>query len=109
MQKILIALSAFTDKGNDEELTKVDLRKPAPVPNIPNLETPKTFKEIFPKFDVPESDKDEETHLDDLNKHVSQATLEIGKQPDRHTRYQLRRVAQMSVRYENNTMPDENL
>lgn len=116
MQKIFISLSAFSDKGNDEELTKFDLRKHAPVPNIPNLETPKTFKAIFPKFDMPKSDKtdddNEDTakkYLSDLNKQVAEAALEIGKQPDRRTRYQLRRVARMSVRYENNTMPNENI
>jgi hypothetical protein len=55
---------------------------------------------------------EEEVHnryLDELNNHVVQATLEIGKRPDLRTRYQLRRVAQMSVRYENNTMPNENI
>lgn len=113
-------MSAFSDKGNDEELTKVDLRKPESIPNIPNLETPKTFKGIFPKFDMPESDKEPDAgdkepedlatkYLADLNKQVAEAALEIGKQPDRRTRYQLRRVARMSVRYENNTMPNENI
>jgi len=142
MQKIFIALSAFSDKGNDEELTKVDLRKPESVPNYPNLQTPKQFKDIFPKIDIPEpkgglspksteeSDKLSETkeksvksgesnlltesealdrYLAELNNHLSEATLELGKQPDRHTRYQLHRVNQMSVRYENNTMPNENI
>ena len=98
MQRILISLSAFSDKGNDEELTKIDLRSPAPVPNIDLDITPRA---------VPEQDND--SHLADLNKHVAQATLEIGRRPDLHTRYQLRRVAQMSVRYENNTMPNENI
>lgn len=143
MQKIFIALSAFSDKGNDEELTKVDLRKPEAVPNYPNLQTPKQFKDIFPKIDVPKAkggffpkfaekfgnelremkeknvkagegrllteSEVQDRHLSELNNHVSEATLELGKQPDRHTRYQLHRVNQMSVRYENNTMPNENI
>lgn len=111
MQKILISLSAFTDKGNDEELTKLDPVPVVPRPNIPNLETPKTFKDIFPKFDMPASDKKDtaDQHADDLNKHVAEATIELGKLPDRSTRYQLRRVSQMSVRYENNTAPNENI
>lgn len=99
MQKILISLSAFSDKGNDEELTKIDLRSPAPVPNID--------LDITPRVNLDEQDNDK--HLADLNQHVAQATLEIGRRPDLHTRYQLRRVAQMSVRYENNTMPNENI
>lgn len=88
MQRILISLSAFSDKGNDEELTKVDLRPLAPVPNI---------------------DNDPVAHLRELNEHVSNAVLEIGKLPDLHTRYQLRRLVKMAVRYENSTMPDENI
>lgn len=110
MQKIFIALSAFTDKGDDEELTKIDLRPPAPIPNL-DLEQHKRaepdVKETSGKLLT--EDEVHNRYLDELNNHVVQATLEIGKRPDLRTRYQLRRVAQMSVRYENNTMPNENI
>jgi hypothetical protein len=46
---------------------------------------------------------------EDLNTHVESALLELGQLPDRHTRYQLERVAKMSVRKQNSTAPDENI
>lgn len=55
----------------------------------------------------------EEPHTDvaaeDLDTHVKSALLELGQLPDRHTRYQLSRVARMSVRKQNSTAPDENI
>lgn len=107
MQKILIALAAFTDKGNDEELTKVDLRPPVPLPNI-DLETYQR-KEPEASSKLLTEDEVRDRYVQELNDHVANATLELGKRPDARTRYQMRRVAQMSVRYENNTMPNENI
>jgi hypothetical protein len=111
MREIFISLSAFTDKGNDEELTKLDPVAEVPRPNIPNLQTPKRFADIFPKIDVPVPDAtpDVDQEITELNRRVAEAALELGKTPERHTQYQLRRLSRMSVRYENNTAPNENI
>lgn len=89
MKKILVALSAFTEFGDADEIPKLDTEKTDPVPQYERVNDP--------------------DDLNDLNSLVNEAALEIGSRPDRHTRYQLQRVRQMSVRYENNTMPDENI
>lgn len=109
MRKILISLSAFTDKGNDEELTKLDPVPVVPRPNI-DLDTHKREEEL-PKTTGKLLTEQElrDRYVEELNSHVAQATLELGKRPDARTRYQLRRLSQMSVRYENNTAPNENL
>ncbi len=99
MERINISLAAFTEHGDAAEIPKTSLPDNKPVPNYPTY------------MQRPTTPVDRTASLQELAKHTAQALGigNVGSPVDNHTALQMQRLKRMSVRYENSTMPDENV